>query len=337
MSLKYLLKVLICILGLLGVLYYFGGGKKIVRRLKKRKEVYSNVSMEKVDDINKFIDILKNNKELEARRQSYKNGKICVFLIVFTVILGCIVLDIFNLFFVLVVIALVFAILSFSKIGYTKIYKNQVITSILKNYDKEICYMPENGIDRSVYSSAEFEKFDRYNSEDLIVGKICDLNFSLADVHIEDEKTDSEGRTTYTTIFFGPVAVIELNTLTDFVLHISDNQIKLFREKYFVESDNQVFEEKYDVFTNNDVVAMRILTPSLTTKILEMHNKFGLFCEIKLINGLVFFRFHCDTLFKPNPGDIEKEATEIAFYFNMLDGMKMIMKEIVTNLQGFEK
>ena len=237
----------------------------------------------------------------------------------------------------MVVVALGFTIVSVSKVGYTKIYKNQVITSILKNYDKDFSYMPENGIERNIYSSAKFERFDRYNSEDLIVGKICGLDFSLADIHVEDEKTDSEGHTTYTTLFYGPVAVVELNNLNDFVLHISDNQIKLFKEKYHVESDNQVFEEKYDVFSNNDVVATRILTPALTTKILEMHNKFGLFCEIKLINGLVFFRFHCDTLFKPNPGNIEKEAAEIAFYFNMLDGMKKIMEEIIKTLKDFER
>ena len=112
------------------------------------------------------------------------------------------------------------------------------------------------------------------------------------------------------------------------MLYISDNQLKLFKGQY-VELDNQAFEEKYDVFSNDDVVAMRILTPTITTKILEMHDKYGFFFEIKLINGLLFFRFHSDTLFEPSPGNIEKEATDIAFYFNMLDGMKAIMKILV--------
>ena len=61
------------------------------------------------------------------------------------------------------------------------------------------------------------------------------------------------------------------------------------------------------------------------------------FYEIKLIDGMVFFRFHSDTLFDPSPNDIEKEATDIAFYFNMLDGMKNIMEEIIKTLNEFER
>lgn len=307
------------------------------KRQKKRDEVYSKVKLEKAADIQTYINMLTNNKELEEKRRIYKNSKLYVMLVIAAVIGVCLFFQFFHpfiIFFVIVISIIIFAI---ANAGYTKIYKNQVISSILKNYDKELNYMPDNGIQRNIYKIAKFEHFDRYTTEDLIVGKICGLEFALADVHTEDESTDSEGHTTYTTIFRGPVAVVELNKLKDLVIYVSDNQLKLFRGNEYVELDNQAFEDKYDVFTNNDVVAMRILTPTLTTKILEMHDKFGFFFEIKLIDGLVFFRFHSDTLFNPCPGDIEKEATDIAFYFNMLDGMKNIMEEIIKTLNEFER
>ena len=307
------------------------------KRQKKRDEVYSKVKIEKAADIQTYVNMLTNNKELEEKRKNYKNSKLYVLLFIAIVVGVCLFFKFFHpiiIFFVIVISVIIFAI---ANAGYTKIYKDQVITSILKNYDKDLNYMPENGIQRNIYKIAKFEHFDRYTTEDLIVGKICGLEFALADVHTEDESTDSDGNTTYTTLFRGPVAVVELNKLKDLVIYVSDNQLKLFRGNEYVELDNQAFEDKYDVFTNNDVIAMRILTPTLTTKILEMHDKFGFFFEIKLIDGLVFFRFHSDTLFNPCPNDIEKEATDIAFYFNMLDGMKNIMEEIIKTLNEFER
>ncbi len=309
-------------------------GKK---QQKKRDEIYEKVKLEKSADIQTYVNMITNNQELEAKRKTYKNSKWYVIAVIAFVAVLCLVLQFFHpviIFFTIVVCVIITAV---SSSGYTKVYKDQVITSILKNYDNELQYMPNNGIQRNIYKTAKFEYFDRYTTEDLIVGKICGLQFALADVHTEDESTDSDGNTTYTTIFRGPVAVVELNKLKDLVICLSDNHLKLFKSNEYVELDNQAFEEKFDLFTNNDVIAMRILTPALTTKILEMHDKFGFFFEIKLIEGLVFFRFHSETMFNPNPGNIEKEAADIAFYFNMLDGMKNIMTEIIKTFNEFER
>ena len=304
---------------------------------KKRDEVYSKVKLEKAADIQNYINMLTNNSELEKKRQACKNSKWYMGLVILIVAGICLFFQFFHPFVLIFTIIICAIISSVATASYSKIYKEQVIASILKNFDKDLQYMPNNGIRKDVYRIARFESFDRYSTEDLITGKICGLDFALADVHTEDESRDSEGHTTYTTIFRGPVAVVELNKLEDLVIQISDNHLKIFRGNQYVELDNQAFEDKYDVFTNNDVIAMRILTPTLTTKILELHDTFGFFYEIKLIDGMVFFRFHSDTLFDPSPNDIEKEATDIAFYFNMLDGMKNIMEEIIRTLNEFER
>lgn len=304
---------------------------------KKRDEIYSKVVSQKTQDINTYVNMLTNNKDLESARNSYKNSKLYALIFVAALAIICFIFQFFHPFIIMVGIVGTIIIINIGSAKYGKIYKEQVITSILSNYDKSLKYTPNSGITKDVYRSAKFESFDRYNTEDLIVGKICGFEFALADVHTENESKDSDGDTTYTTIFRGPVAVLELNKLSNLMLHISDNQLKLFAGNKYVELDNQAFEEKYDVFTNNDVVAMRILTPTITTKILEMHDNFGFFFEIKLIDGLLFFRFHSDTLFDPNPNDINKEASDIAFYFNMLDGMKSIMEEIVKILNEFER
>ena len=117
----------------------------------------------------------------------------------------------FNPFIIFVAVVGSIIIFSIANSKYSKIYKEQVITSIINSYDKELRYNPTSGITRDVYRTAKFEYFDRYHTEDLIVGKIQGYEFALADVHTEKESTDSDGNTTYTTIFRGPVAVLELN------------------------------------------------------------------------------------------------------------------------------
>lgn len=319
------------------IIVIIGGIIKSKKYKKKRDEIYSKVAVAKAQDINNYINMLTNNKDLESARSSYKNSKLIALIFVAILATIAVIFEFFNPFIVFFGIVGSIIIISIGTAKYGKIYKEQVISSIIKSYDKDMKYNPTSGITLNVYKTGKFESFDRYATEDLIVGNVCGFEFALADVHTEDESTDSEGRTTYTTVFRGPVAVLELNKLNDLMLYISDNHVKILKGNSYVELDNQAFEEKYDVFTNDSVVAMRILTPTITTKILEMHDKFGFFFEIKLIDGLLFFRFHCDTLFNPNPNDITKEATDIAFYFNMLDGIKSIMEEIVKVLKEFER
>ncbi|MGN1372291.1 MAG: DUF3137 domain-containing protein [Candidatus Coprovivens sp.] len=313
------------------------GIKEATKDAKKREKIYSNLRVSKYTDIHKYIDILKNNKELEDKRKKLKNSKWWIILIILTAIAITIFLRIKVPIIIFISIVISIIIYNLSANGYTRIYKNQVISSILKNYNKDLTYQPDNGIGKDIYDLGNFESYDLYHTEDLITGQICGLQFTLADVHTQDVSTDSDGNTTYTTVFLGPVGVVELNKLKDLDIFITSNRAKIFRSNEYMELDNQLFEDKFDVFTNNDVLAMRILTPSFTNKILELHDSFGFFFEIKMVDGLVFFRFYSDTLFEPSPYNIEKEATDIAFYFNMLDGMKMIMDEIIKTLKDFER
>ena len=52
---------------------------------------------------------------------------------------------------------------------------------------------------------------DRYSSNDYFKGKYKNIAFEMSDVEIEEEHTDSEGHTSYTTIFKGQWYIFEFN------------------------------------------------------------------------------------------------------------------------------
>ncbi len=313
---------------------------KEAKASKKAKEkIYNEVLKEKQYDIQNYINILTNNQVLDKKRKKHKRINLYIFIIFI------IVIEISLLFYDWIVLfaacwtTFIFSLIwkAVSSANYSKVYREQIIKAVIKNYNSEWQYNPNEGISSQIYKIGNFEGYSDYRSEDLITGNILGYKFSLSDVHTERESTDSDGNSSSRTLFFGPVAVIELNKFNDFSLIIATDKLKLFDKKDYVELDNQLFEEKYDVFTSDKITALRILTPSLTNKILELYNNFGYFYEFRLIKGLLFFRFHSDSLFEPHPNDIKKEALSIAYYFKMLDGMTEIIEEIINKLDEIER
>lgn len=298
----------------------------LVRASEKHKAKMNRAEVQYADVIQKYCDILTSNPELNAEREKSKRaGK----LIWIFIICG------FALFFtplgIAGMIVMVFGIIFCSiKAGnYKKMFKESVITNALKEYDSNLTYNPTGVFPESTYRMARFESYDRYRSEDEIRGFIDGKEFIMADVHTQREHRDKDGHTSYTTVFRGQVALLHLPNTIGFDISVVNNTIKLFSGDTHVEIDNPTFEEHYDVFTSDKIKAMKILTPAVTNKMLDLNNKYGFKFELKIISNQVFFRFYADNLFEPNAADIKAEATGIALYFEILNGIKDMMNELL--------
>ena len=248
----------------------------VVRSSEKHKAKMNQIELEHGDVVQKYINILTSNPVLnEEREKSKKAGKL------FLVFLICG----FILFFLLPPIGIVLiiggAIYSSVKGGnYKKMFKENVMVHALREYDSNLVYSPNGVFPQEVYRSARFEGYDRYSSEDQINGVIDGYEFLMAEVHTENRHTDKDGHTHYTTVFRGQVAWINITTSLGFDLSVVDNCIKLFSGDTHVEIDNQEFEEHYDVFSTDKIKAMKVLTPNVTNKILDLNRKYGFKFEI---------------------------------------------------------
>lgn len=191
---------------------------------------------------------------------------------------------------------------------YTTQYKQLVITPFIKLLTPNIEYKSNKSLVRRAYVDGQFEGFDRYTSNDDIVGYINDYQFELANVHTENEHTDSDGHTTYTTVFKGLYAFMPLPGTYEIEMYlrkdIKDTR-KIFKrsgksfEELYTKLDSSEFENKFDVYTNNKVFAAKILTHDIMQLMVDYVDKYNMPFEFTIKNNYFYIRFPGYDLFEP--------------------------------------
>jgi len=314
----------------------------IITLFKKNKKANNNITIneETKNKYKNIVDriyyILINDKKMKKMRIKYylqsKIGIIFIFLSFCPII-------IFGLQLFVVVIYIIGIVLwvmtKFS--SYPKKYKENIVKIALNEYDDKLEYYPTGCIPEELYKQANFEFYDRYRSEDRINGNILGHEFIMADVHLEARRKDSDGDVYYVSLFNGPVVIVMFPNFINFDLRITNNSINLFNNNNLIEIDNPEFEEIYDVYTNDPVKAMVALTPAVTKKIIDLYKKHGYIFEFKFVQNYMFFRFHSGNLFVPNAKSAMDEAIGVTRYFEIIDGIKEIMEEVIKATESVRK
>ena len=283
------------------------------------------------------LDILDTTPEIDEKRREYKTRRLfyrLLSLALFAASIYCFMIHLFFIPFLLIIVFMVLTII-FSKKENSDLF-DIVVAKVIKKYNSDLNYIHTQGIDSSIYREAKFESYDRYHSDDYIMGKINNCNFEMAEVHTERQHTDKDGHTTYTTVFHGAFAKVELNNSFDGVLSIVNNRIKLFNRDQYITIDNEAFEKIYDVFTDDKIKALRLLTPDVTTKMIDMYNETGLYCEIKIVGKYLYIRLYTGALFNFNFSNREKEAKQIGYSLAVLDTTFKVMNNFIEEIERFD-
>ena len=294
---------------------------------KKKKKTAINYSLLNEQTIQVYKNIIIKNKKLTTIRL------ISIILLILGIIGTAIFLvyyvrhhvDNYVLFLIILSVTIIALLIN---VVYSRSYKNDIVKKAIESYDPNLRYSPRQGISREKYQFANFEKFDKFRSEDLIEGTILNQEFVMSDVRTSNVSHDEDRRET--TIFEGAVAYVNLNKNINCFIYIIDNKLKLFNNDYHMTIDNEAFEKKYDVYSDNQVLAMRILTPSVTNSILDLEKKTGIHTEIKIYHDIVYFRFYTGNMFHPIIFNAGLEAKNLAFSIQLLMSIKDIMSNILT-------
>lgn len=286
-------------------------------------------------------------EELEEIRIKLRNRKIIAYVImtIITVILIAIVQSLYAIFAISVAVfipgMLILSLINSNLYNiYIKKFKSVFVLRSLENKFTDLYYDPDKGIPYQTIAATQMMRMgDRYHSEDYISAKYKDIRFEQSDVHIEEEHetTDSDGdtHTTYVTIFRGRWMIFDFNKEFKANVQIaqkgfSNSKVRTFfgkkeelYKKVFMESET--FNNKFNVYAQNEHDAFYIITPSLMERLerLTQRNKARLlFCFIdnKLHIGIYDGKdsFEPGSVFKP----IDEEET-----------MKKISGEIETITQ----
>ena len=113
---------------------------------------------------------------------------------------------------------IIIVIASKKKKEFNKYYKNNIVKRLLEQHFQNVDSRWEEGFSSQfVYSMNLISRGNVYHSEDYLRAKYKGINFSQADVTIEEETTDSEGNTSTTTYFKGRIIAIEYPKETSYV------------------------------------------------------------------------------------------------------------------------
>ena len=302
----------------------------------KGKKVKINIEVsEKYKDI--AYKLISSNETLNEQRRKHNFLAMIKGLLLILIFATFVFLHTLGYLAIIIVIALAITlvVLIFKGDKSNAIF-DEIIPDIIKKQYKDFVYDHNKGIGSSVYREARFEGYDRYHSDDYIEGKVCGYDFIMSEVHTEARHTDSEGRTYYSTLFHGAFSKVTLDKSLDCFINIVNNRIKLFSKDKYITIDNEKFEKIYDVFTDDKIKAMRLLTPDVTSKMIDLYNETGIYCEVKISNNLLYIRLYTGALFSFTFSNPEKEALMVGKSLAVIDSIFKVMENFIKEVEEFD-
>lgn len=173
--------------------------------------------------------------------------------------------------------------------GWIAEFKDTIIGRIVQFIDPGLSYDRKGYIPESVYwqSSLFLKSPDRYRGEDLVYGKVGATAIRFSEIHSEyrTEHTDGKGRrrTEWHTIFKGIFFVADFNKhFAGQTVVLPDTAEKLFgrlgqmfqswniaRSGELVKLEDVAFEERFVVYSSDQIEARYLLSPGLMARILD--------------------------------------------------------------------
>lgn len=225
---------------------------------------------------------------------------------------------------------------------YVERFKEKIVGPIIENMFEGAKYEAKNGIPIKEYIKAGYrERIDNYSSEDLITAQLklsgkTTTVISLADVHIELGHINEELRDVkYLNYqigdfrpFYGIVGSFSIPKDIGKRIYIRSNGTVADYSKRKVKMDMPEFEKIFDVESEDEVLAMRILTADVMAEMIDLYNKYQYRFEISIINDAVYMRLKTGDMFEPNVFKSSLEYKQLEKYYLVLKALINIATHI---------
>lgn len=166
---------------------------------------------------------------------------------------------------------------------YKNLYKSYFVAKSLSEVFTDVKYNHEMGMPKEVLKSTEMIRTgDIYQSNDYLTAKYHDVALSQADVTIQERHTDSDGNTTYVTIFKGRWVVYEFPKKFDFRLQVvqkwftaskkASKNPETGRKFKKISTESPTFNQKFRIYAEDDFEAFYLLDPAFIDHIEQLSN-----------------------------------------------------------------
>ena len=290
-----------------------------------------------------------NFAELEAMRKKSKNTTVWIILIT----AGTFILASINpIFFVLIFVALIVGTISsvnnkkvpteMKEKSYPEVFKEKIATPLIEHAFEGAKYMPKQGISPMEYRKAGYkENYDRYHSEDLVIAPLSVndevvTSISFAEVHTERESKDSDGDTTYVTVFNGLAGSFLIPKDTGKKIYIRTNGRVSNWNKNKVKMDMSEFEKIFDIESDDPILTMRILTSDVMAEMIDLYQKYKYRFEISILNDTVYMRLSTGPMFEPSIFKSSMEYKQLEKYYLVLKALTNIASHMYDTVSKLE-
>lgn len=177
-------------------------------------------------------------------------------------------------------------------------------------------------------------RYHRANFEDQITGKAHGAAFVMTEAHLEREDTDSDGKSSWVTVFRGQLIQIDFNR--KFL-----GRTVVLRDRRFFQSKavagmkrvglvDPVFEKIFEAYGTDQVEARYLLTPSFMQRLVDLEARVqGNNIRFGFIEGQLLIvietpnRFESGSMFKPltDPARTQKILDEFRAVIDVIDGV----------------
>ncbi len=228
--------------------------------------------------------------------------------------------------------------LSSRKGAYTRKYKDLLVADLVQRINGSLKYERYNGeINHRLigkYRDSNFDKlkFNRWDAEDAIHGNITDnLHLELAELSIDHESGSRKNRTTIN-IFKGLFARVERKENFNTIIKVLNDKNKASVSNQDnlseVKMDSTEFENMFNVYSNNPVVAMRVLTSDIMEKIIDFEKRLNIHYELYISGAEIYMRLFTKELFEPSIFNKDKEKKNMRMYYEILNLVIDMSKEL---------
>ena len=214
---------------------------------------------------------------------------------------------------------------------YRTLFKEKIMVPLITNVFEGATYNPDAGWTPAQYKEAGYRDWiDRYSSEDLIIAPMklkdgVETKMEFCEVHTERESRDSDGDTSYTTIFYGLASKMKIDKNIGTEVYIKRNWSA---GKSKVKLDSPEFEKKFDVEAEDQIMAVRLLTADVMAEMVDMYEKYKYSFEIHVIRDTIYMRVYTGEVFEPNIFKDSMEYQTLEKYYNVIEAMMSLSKHI---------